>query len=365
MVPDFRTLIIMGVIVLLAGCSSFTGEGITPAASPGQPGTEVVKAAFTRQPPRPFCEEDVCDMIREKTRTASGMGTATVASQPTEAFCGEELCDQHNLQPQTRVSKPARTSPPSENALYLVAILDLQGDAAQRQAVDLFGQYGIPLGLESSSPGEEALLADWGQAHTPVGLRVAGKEQAAVNCASLAADLQERRQVLQRLVLTAGHLAWSGAGCDWSALAQENGFGYGRAELGPLAELAERLHPWRAGAGGWDQPDADGGLVVFPSGIPANCKSELASSVSLNPPCVLDQTDMDVVVWEIEQALSQVQDQAFSTYILTLQVEQEGDLVVLENLLQGLQTLAGTGQVQPLSLEQAYLLFMEQEAAQN
>ena len=93
-----------------------------------------------------------------------------------------------------------------------------------------------------------------------------------------------------------------------------------------------------------------------------NCKSELASSVSPNPPCVLDQTDVNVVIWEIEQALAEQKDQVFSTYILTLQVEQEGDLVVLENLLHGLKEMAGAGQVQPLTLEQAYTLFTEMGA---
>ena len=151
----------------------------------------------------------------------------------------------------------------------------------ERQAVELFEQYGIPLGFESTSPGAADLLAEWGQEDTPVGIMVEGEGQAAVNCAEIAADVQAYRQALESLGMTAGHLAWSGAGCDWSAMAQENGFRYGRAELDPLAELPERLHPWRAGAGGWDQPDPDGGLVVFPSGIPVNCMSEMATESSL------------------------------------------------------------------------------------
>ena len=41
--------------------------------------------------------------------------------------------------------------------------LNLQGDAAEHQAVDLFEQYGIPLGFESSLPAAADLLVEWGQ----------------------------------------------------------------------------------------------------------------------------------------------------------------------------------------------------------
>jgi len=339
-------------ILLLLAASCMPLEHVLPKYTPSPSGD---KATATRQPPRPFCEEDVCDMIRDKTRTASAVQTSTATLQPTKAFCGEELCDQQNLQFQTLAGKPTRTSSPTDKPLYLVAILDLQGESVERQAVELFKQYGIPLDFESSSPGE----VEWGQEDTPFGIRVEGEGQTVVNCPEKAAGVQERRQALASLGMTAGHLAWSGAGCDWSAMAQENGFSYGRAELHPLAELPERLHPWRAGAGGWDQPDPDGGLVVFPSGIPVNCMSELVT----DPPCVLDQADGNVVIWEIEQALADLEGSRFSLYILSVSLAQEGDLALLEGMLQRLKAFSGAGQVQPLKLEQAYALFLEQQSA--
>ena len=99
--------------------------------------------------------------------------------------------------------------------------------------MDLFEQYGIPLGFESASPAAADLLVEWGRADTPLGLLAAGDGQAAANCAEIAEDVQLRRQALESLGMSAGYLAWGDEGCDWSALALENGFSYGRAELDP------------------------------------------------------------------------------------------------------------------------------------
>ena len=42
---------------------------------------------------------------------------------------------------------------------------------------------------------------------------------------------------------------------------------------------------------------------------------------------------------------------------------RRGTWLLLESLLQGMKAMAGAGQVQPLNLEQAYALFLEQESA--
>ena len=78
---------------------------------------------------------------------------------------------------------------------------------------------------------------------------------------------------------------------------------------------------------------------------------------------MLDQADVNVVIREIEQALADMEGSRFSLYILPVSLAQEGDLAFLESMLQRLKTFSGAGQVQPLKLEQAYALFLEQQSA--
>jgi hypothetical protein len=232
----------------------------------------------------------------------------------------------------------------------------------QQRAANLFGGCGSGLSCEAAPDAVETLrnLEIHGGM---VGLRLEADGDEAPDCGLLAAGLQDCMQLLMQDGLTSFYLSIKGAGCDWAGLALDNGMLFVRAELHSLAELSERLHPWRAGAGGWDSPsspEAEGELVIFPSSIPVNCKSELASSVK-NPPCVLDQSDVDVTVWEVEQTLAELDDSRFTIYVLPVFVEREGDVDLLEEMLEKLQAALDSGQVRQVHLAELYDLFLAWE----
>ena len=329
----YNILISLAMLFLPAAC-------LVPALAQPSPtaAATTIPATPTRRVYNPHCEEALCDLTKDLTVTPAATQTPTSVMSP-----------------------PAVTG---EGMLYLAPVLVLQPDVPaglQQQAAALFGGCGGNLACEIPLGAKGSVLNGWETGGSMIGLRAVGLAGEAPDCGSLRASLQQSMQELMGRGLTSFYLSLRGTGCDWTALAVENGFPFVRAEMDSLAGLPERLHPWRAGAGGWQQPNPLGGLVVFPSSIPVNCKSELASSVSPNPPCILDQTDVNVAVWEVEQALAELEESQFNVYILPVYVEQEGDLDLLEGLLEGLHPVLGSGQVRQVHLAEAFDLYIEWE----
>ncbi|MEJ2549094.1 MAG: hypothetical protein P8Z42_02450 [Anaerolineales bacterium] len=341
-----------------------------------------------------------CFVILALVMTACQASPATIAQTgsrpPTpDKRCGDGVCDG----PETIDNCPADCSLPSaadnQRVLYLGLMIHLEGwgddeDEAKfeqhaqivREWASLFESYGAKLTFESKELtdgsirwGDNVLLEMQQRGHG-VGVHADIGGQQNYNCARFSDDLRAEKEQLETLGVVVRHLSGNTSHCDWVTASADAGYLFTTGivsysvmsmpeALRPPeyrdcktpsechdvipADLAERIHPWRANSGlDWLTHDPNGRLVILAE------NGEMPTQME----------DIDAFIAELEEAISLAEPGMVNIYYVGKSIGSPVETGVVEAWLQRLQPYVQSGQVQWMTLPEMYAAYVQWEQGQ-
>jgi hypothetical protein len=258
-----------------------------------------------------------------------------------------------------------------------------------REYATLFEKHGAKLTWESKELTEGSIrwddnvLLEMQQRGHGVGVHADIGGQTTYDCARFADDLRAEKVQLESLGVVVRHVSGIVSHCDWVTTAADAGYLFTTGlvayavmsmpvEQRPAeyrncktpaachdtfpAELADRIHPWRADDGtNWLTDDRDGRLVILPASGGLAHMDEDASGA--NPPggnWTYTQADLDAFFAELDAALALAKPGQVNTYYLSWSLGAQLDRELLEKWLQGIESYVQSGRVKWSSLPEMY-----------
>ncbi len=251
-----------------------------------------------------------------------------------------------------------------------------------REWASLFETYGAKLTWESKELtdgiiqwGDNVLLEMQQRGHG-VGVHADIGGQLNYNCARFAGDLRAEKEQLESLGVIVRHLSGNTSHCDWVTASVDAGYLFTtgivsysvmsmpEAQRPPEyrdcktpsechdvipAELAERIHPWRANSGlDWLTHDPNGQLVILAE------SGEMPTQMA----------DIDAFIAELEAAIALSEPGKVNIYYVGKSIGSPVETEVVEAWLQRIQPYVQLGQVQWMTLPEMYEAYVQWEQSQ-
>ncbi len=335
-------------------------------------------------------------MVLFACQTSPTMTTQAEPQPPApDKRCGDGVCDGPETVdncPQDCASEPIADD---QRVLYLGLMIHLEGwgddkDEAKfeqhveivREWASLFETHGAKLTFESKELtdgsirwGDNVLLEMQQRGHG-VGVHADIGGQLNYNCARFSDDLRAEKEQLESLGVVVLHVSGNTSHCNWVTATVDAGYHFTTGivsysvmsmpeALRPPeyrdcktpsechdvipADLADRIHPWRANSGlNWLTHDHDGHLVL------------LAESGEM--PTEMD--GIDAFIAELEEAIALSEPGRVNIYYVGKSIGSPVETEVVEAWLQRIQPYVQSGQVQWMTLPEMYEAYVEWERSQ-
>jgi hypothetical protein len=338
----------------------------------------------------------LCRLILTLIFTACQTGTPTIPQPPgDDKPCGDGICDGPENVDNCPEDCDQPAVPKDSSVLYLGLMIHLEGwgddkNEAKfdqhvqivREWADIFETHGAKLTLESKELtdgsitwGDNVLLEMQQRGHG-IGVHADIGGQQNYKCQRFADDLQAEKEQLESLGVTVRHLSGNTSHCDWVTASTDAGFLFTTGivsysvmsmpeEMRPPeyrdcktpsechdvipADLADRIHPWRANSGlDWLTHDPSGRMVILAESgeMPTNMEA------------------IDTFIVELEEAIALSEPGKVNIYYVGKSIGSNIDALVLEAWLQRIQPYIQSGQVQWATLPEMYDAYVQWEQSQ-